>query len=164
MLTRTLLRWSNWPIPNPSDDLLGVTKPASFTTARIAADSLALGFLWGIGLILGLILMILLGAVGQTQSDELRRTGGNIGLFIATTSLVGFVLHLIRYLIARSGSLAIENQYFHEHLRTSGQAQAMGTTIEMVRRPALEALTRPRDLDLLLQVVLGFLIFQSQRF
>lgn len=164
MLTRILLRWSNWPIPTPSDDLLAVTKPASFPTARIAADSLALTVLWAFLAVLGVILMFLLSLLGQTQSDQLRRFGGDVGVLVAWTSVAGLTLHATRYLIARAVSRSVEGEYFREHLRTSGQAQAMGGAVEMIRRPGVEALTRPRDFDLVIQLVLGILIFQSQHF
>jgi hypothetical protein len=98
MVTRLLLRLASRPIPLQSDEMLGSIKPASFPTARTAADSLALASLWIFGVAAGIGLMFVLSAVGQTQSHELWRIGGDVGLAVACVCAAGFFLQAVRFL------------------------------------------------------------------
>jgi hypothetical protein len=108
--------------------------------------------------------MIGWGMLTRPQSPEAWMIGGDVGLAIVVAGVVGVILHVLRFLLARSTSNEIEKQFIRAHGRTSGQAQAMGAKVEMVRRPAVEALTGPRDTDLLVQIVIGVGIAYAGRF
>jgi len=164
VIRRSLLRLSGRLVPLESDEVLRMVRPASFPVARIAADCLSLALLWGCGALAGLGLALVLGLLGSTRSHELWRIGGDVGLILAAPSGAGVALSIPRFVVARVTSDRIEDRLLMRRLsfRPRGLA-GEGEAVE-VRAPVVELLTKPRDLDVLVQLIVGRLIANAAQF
>jgi hypothetical protein len=164
VITSSLLRLSGRLVPLESDEVLRMVKPASFPVVRIAADCLSLALPWRCGALAGLGLALVLGLLGSTQSHELWRIGGDVGLILAAPSGVGVALCVPRFVVARVTSDRIEDRFLMQRLSSRPRGlSSEGEAVE-VRAPVVELLTKPRDLDVLLQLMVGLLIANAAQF
>jgi hypothetical protein len=153
-----MIKLSDRLIPSSSDQVLKAIYPASFQVARHETREIALAFIWGVAAILGMVLMLLLGAGGNLISRHAGDDGLLAGLFLSWVSFAGVVLHGARYLAAYSTRRSIERAYMRRAGRPSSKDAALGQEVHEEKPAVVLAVTRSTDWDLVIQGVVGVLL------
>jgi hypothetical protein len=154
-VTDWLVRISDRLIPSSSDQVLKLIRPASFQVARHETREISLAFIWGVGSILGMVLMLLLTAGGNAISRHAGDDGLLVGLFLSWLSFAGVLLHGARYLAALATKNSIERTYVRRFGQPSSKSAALGHQVQEERPRVLLVLTRSTDWDLALQGLVG---------
>jgi hypothetical protein len=154
-VTDWLVKASDRLIPGSSDQLLRLIHPASFQVSRQETREIALAFIWGTAVIVGMIFMLLLSAGGNAISQHAGDDGLLVGLFLTWFSFGGLVLHATRYVAALTTRNSIERRYSRRFGKPSSKNAALGQQVQEERPRVLLAITRSTDWDLAIQGLLG---------
>jgi hypothetical protein len=157
-VTDWLVSVSDRLIPSSSEQVLKLISPASFRLARHETRELALAFIWGVGVIVGTVLMLLLGAGGNAIGRHVGDDGLVVGHFLTWFAVTGLVIHAARYLAASTMKKSIERTYAHRTGRSSSEDAALGKEVHEESPRVLLALTRSSDWDLGVQGLLGLVL------